>query len=347
MIQQLLPRFQKVGVPGIPLSDVQKVAIRSFNEGAYEYMGNPCVCGSTKPFKLTASDRYGLSVDTHLCFNCGVIRTSPCLTEESLSRFYKTDYLGIYETTDVSIDKRFAEQKVCGEKRLDFMKDYLPATPIVFDVGCHTGGVLMAFKNAGARCYGCDLTSSGFQPGQDAGLTLIEGDESSLRQYGPADLIILSHVLEHLPHPRKTLASMYSLLKVSGLLYIELPGVFEFHLRDIGMMRFLQNAHLFHFTRGTLRNTLAGSGFAFVKGDQCIHTLFRRQEPPRTNSYYYIPGSTGLKRVRVYPPLILAYIILVEQMYRSGLLTWYQKLRKVARRGVRHGIADLYRWIRK
>ena len=92
----VLSRFKEPGKPSIPLAPSQIEGIREYVEqcanGAYSFVRVPCLCGSNRSYCIGLNDRYGLSVESHLCMRCGILRTNPRLTEESLNKFYTELY---------------------------------------------------------------------------------------------------------------------------------------------------------------------------------------------------------------------------------------------------------------
>jgi hypothetical protein len=102
------------------------------------------------------------------------------------------------------------------------------------------------------------------------------------------------------------------------------------------MMRYLQNAHLYHFTLGTLTDLLASEGFTLVKGDQEIGAFFQKVTKPS--------GSYPRRPVRLF--FLLLYIFAVEILYRTYLLKPFIVVRNFVRRGIRHMLRDSVRWIR-
>ena len=66
----------------------------------------------------------------------------------------------------------------------------------VLDVGCSSGGMLQIFKEAGYDVTGMDYDKDRVAYGVKKGLNLFEGDAFDVE--GKFDLIIYSHVLEHI-----------------------------------------------------------------------------------------------------------------------------------------------------
>ncbi len=283
------------------LNNPQLNAIKKFKQkiknGDYLFEKVPCLCGEKEGVIIATRDRYGLSVPTHLCNRCGIMWTSPRLNESSLKKFYENDYRPIYVGSPQAPDSFFREQTKHGEKIYNFICKHIESESHsqlkVFDIGCGAGGTLLPFKNNGWLTFGCDLGSDYLKRGREEGLILENGDATSLSRYGPANLVILSHVLEHFPHPLESINQISELLNEDGYLYIEVPGIFNIHRTYGDILLFLQNAHLYHFTLFTLSSLMSRAGFKIIMGDQIICALFQKtkeniENENQKNEYYRI-----------------------------------------------------------
>jgi SAM-dependent methyltransferase len=285
--QLLLRRFQSLAEPAENLNALQRTSLQQFEAKIeaqeFEFESVPCLCGSTHSQLLAQVDRYALSVKTHLCQDCGMMWTSPRMTERSLVKFYDEDYRSIYVGAPQAPDDFFAEQIDHGCRIRDYVVTEVTCTDqtIVFDVGCGAGGILMPFYQAGCRTFGCDLGSDYLQRGRAEGLCLEQGDVNVLVPQGKANLVVLSHVLEHFADPVKSLHDIANAIEDGGYLYIELPGVLQIYETYGDLLLFLQNAHLYHFTLKTLTQLLRSVGFELVKGDEQIKALFRKVTAPQ------------------------------------------------------------------
>ena len=319
--------------PVLRLNDTQRDRVHRVLEkirtGTYVLQDAACTCGETDAGILIAKkDRYGLPVETRLCRGCGVLRTSPRFDSGSLVRFYEDDFRPMYDPgfggDAPDLPRLFGAEALRGRFVRDFVRPYTGKRqgPVVFDVGCGLGGVLLPFVEDGWTGYGCDLDGESLAYGRTRGLTLVKGRLQDLAgKYGEADLIVMSHVLEHIESPPEFLAEVNRALKEDGLLYIELPGVFHIHRAYGDIMAFLQNAHLYHFSLKTLTDLATGKGFRLVRGSEHVHALFRKdggsRGPPRGSAgYYYIK--------------ILIYLMGIAVAYRvvhmKGVQTIYRKL---------------------
>ena len=101
---------------------------------------------------------------------------------------------------------------------------------------------------------------------------------------GKADLIIYNHVLEHVLNPVEELKLARTALSDEGLLYIAVPGIkWLYFSYDMNFLKFIQNAHVWHFSLTTLKNLCGVSGFRLLHGDEKIRIIAM---PSKTLSNY-------------------------------------------------------------
>lgn len=308
----MFERLHNISTPILKLSLKQEKALSAFRnkieQGEYLFEDRPCLCGDTGGYLIAKRDRYALNVNTWLCRKCGLMRTSPQLTNESLKKFYEDDYRAIYVGDEKASDEFFKEQVFRGASVFSFIKSNIDfkSTLKVFDIGCGAGGILVPFRDAGFTTFGCDLGRKYLEFGKAQGLALVHGEAASLTEHAPADLVLLNHVLEHIKDPLGFLKSIRGLLSDYGYLYIEVPGILNVHNAYKGdLLMFLQNAHLYHFTLGTLIPLLSEAGFELVKGDQLLRAIFKKKEKIHKSSkneyhkvllyLYYLEVSRKLK----------------------------------------------------
>jgi len=170
--------------------------------------------------------------------------TNPRMSEESLNMFYEVDYRPIYVGKTRALNDFFLNQVQHGKNIYKFVTQHVTTYSEqklkVFDIGCGAGGTLVTFLESGWSAFGCDIGEEYLRRGIDEGLVLEYGDVVTLAKYGPANLIILSHVLEHFPYPLLSLQQIAQVLLDDGYIYIELPGIFSIHKTYGDTMLFLQ-----------------------------------------------------------------------------------------------------------
>jgi 2-polyprenyl-3-methyl-5-hydroxy-6-metoxy-1,4-benzoquinol methylase len=282
VINLLFSRHYYIDKPVIHLNANQAIALselqKKFWNGSYSFEATSCLCGQEVSVLIAKRDRYALPINTWLCRSCGTMWTNPRMTKDSLEKFYEDDYRPLYVGEKQAPDEFFLDQIKHGEKIFAFVSSCVPekSKMTVFDIGCGAGGTLIPFQKAGWSSYGCDVGQEYLLRGKSEGLTLEHGEAITLAQYGPADLIILSHVLEHFPSPSESLHQLSSMLANYGYLYIELPGIFAIRETYGDTLLFLQNAHLYHFTLTTLSALLSRVGYKLIKGNESIQALFQK-----------------------------------------------------------------------
>jgi SAM-dependent methyltransferase len=116
------------------------------------------------------------------------------------------------------------------------------------------------------------------------GVELLEGGiEAALSLERRFDMVIMSHVFEHLPDLPAAMRELSRLLAADGLLYIEALGIFSVHRRfhyRCDWVSFVTHAHLHHFSMAGLANVLRSGGFKLVSGNEEVEAVFRMAEPP-------------------------------------------------------------------
>lgn len=111
------------------------------------------------------------------------------------------------------------------------------------------------------------------------------------------NLIIYSHVLEHVLLPNDELRKVYNILPDAGLLYMEVPGVKNLmNSYEIDFLQFLQNAHTYHFTLKSLTNLLGRNAFELLVGNETINSVFRKVE----NGYSFTEIENEYSSVMAY-----------------------------------------------
>jgi SAM-dependent methyltransferase len=238
------------------------------------------LCANSELQKLAEQDRYGLSMTVKICINCGLILTSPRMTQQSYNKFYNAEYRPLYEGEDNATHRSFQLQYNRGAGIVGYIQRFLPKPPeetLVLEVGCGSGGVLAAFRQQGYRVKGIDLGEEHLKYGvKQHNLDLTVGTLADLELSIAPDLVVYSHVFEHILDLATELELANQVLSDEGCLFIEVPGV-KFIQFSYGsdFLRLLQNAHTFHFSLQSLTNVLLRNGFAKVAGNESIQALFR------------------------------------------------------------------------
>lgn len=282
-------RFSEAESPPIPLNQMSEserlLVLRKIRNGDYQAKGRPCRLCNGREFRVLAEqDRYAFPVQTTICNQCGLVQTNPDFRHEDYVDFYTKHYRRLYIADLVGEPQDFFQEEFWrGQQIFGFLKQRVSfgKSPIVLEVGCGAGGILHAFRERGFEVLGTDYGAENLAYGRMRGIDIREGDLFSLKLDRQPDLIIYSHVLEHVYDPNLELARVRELLAPNGYLYIEVPGI-KATRANVFQGDFLQMfhiAHIYNFTLATLTNLLAKNGFELIGGTEEIRSVFRKGEP--------------------------------------------------------------------
>jgi len=251
------------------------------------------LCASADFDPVAEKDRYGIPVTTVLCRQCGFVYRRRRMAMNCAARFYNDYYKGLFKGK-VDPERYFANQQSHGLFIYDFVREFLPRGGFVVEYGCGPGGILSVFRDKGFEVCGYDLDES-YSQYQIAGKPeIITGGLDRLSHIErTADVIILSHVLEHTYQPEEVLRECRRILTDGGILYIEVPGLRNFHQGHYSLCGCLEShpyrmdllkeivlAHNFEFDLDTLGFFLRRSGFEVLRSTELIRTVSRKSKSP-------------------------------------------------------------------
>jgi len=185
------------------------------------------------------------------CSNCGNIITLPVPTAELLEKIYSETYLYPVHRAAMS-EKRFRSKSMAGYIKA-LRKPSKQAT--ILEAGCMYGYLLQELKD--------DYTVKGIEIGSEAvdycrknGLDVTDISlEDYLRNDSTFDIIILSHVFEHLLHADGVFEKLLSRLNDDGMLVISVPNSDSICRKFFGRYWgwWQVPVHINHFSKSALR----------------------------------------------------------------------------------------------
>ncbi|MFM5906964.1 MAG: class I SAM-dependent methyltransferase [Novosphingobium sp.] len=208
------------------------------------------------------------------CTGCGLKRTSPRPTPDTIGFYYPSDY-GAYVDpravtplgTGTGLKARFlARLKRVFDTRAHAMPDLPPGR--LLEVGCATGAFMKEMADAGWDVEGVEFSSEAASTARSLGFPVTTGALETIDL--PAenyDLITAWMVLEHLHQPVDVLAKMRKWIRPDGRLVISVPdaGGIEFRLFKSDWYALQLPTHLFHYDPANLDRLLARCGWKVVR----------------------------------------------------------------------------------
>jgi len=268
----------------IPLNSLQQAVVKQIQDkvaaGYYRLEAHPCrLCNGTQFERIAEYDRYGLYAPMEICRACGLIQANPMMTLESYAGFYSEEYRQLNEGKIHGAPSLFRRQYMRGKFIYSYIIRYLKqitTKPFVLEIGCSAGGILKAFEEMGCRVCGIDLDRESIELGQkEHNLDLRYGTIRDLKLDRSPDLVILSHVVEHMVDPLVEMEMLHN-ISSCAYVYVAVPGlkrIHRTHFCDINLL--LQTAHTHNFSLRSLANVMSRAGYELVKGDESVRSLFK------------------------------------------------------------------------
>jgi len=198
------------------------------------------------------------------CDFCGFVYADSAVTQEDYDRFYAS--FSKYEDNRTGTG---GGETPCDARRLretaQCIAAFLPnRSARLLDIGCANGGLLARLKEMGfAHLCGFDLPASCVQNTRKLGIQALVG---SVTQHpagvGKFDLIILSHVMEHLRDLHQAVRGAERLLESGGRIYIEVPDASEYCSHVVAPFQDFNTEHINHFSMRAMENLMGLLGFS-------------------------------------------------------------------------------------
>jgi 2-polyprenyl-3-methyl-5-hydroxy-6-metoxy-1,4-benzoquinol methylase len=201
------------------------------------------------------------------CQDCSFIYADTKVTQVELDDYYSN--LSKYESKEISTGGGYNEY---DRNRLVDTAQYIASRfddkeLAIADVGCAIGGLLEQLKNEGFdNITGIDPSISCVNiTKNEKGInclhaSLFELDDS----FGKYDLVILSHVWEHILDLEAALKSIEKILKPNGCIYVECPNAMNYKNLIHAPYQEFNTEHINHFSKGSFYNFFGSRGYALM-----------------------------------------------------------------------------------
>ena len=209
------------------------------------------------------------------CCTCGLMRTNPRPTPETIGFYYPDDY-GPYLGTRVQqtglkrTSKIKSPLKTTVKRIFNFNTTALPPlTPgRLLEVGCASGAFMHQMAGQGWQVEGIEFSEKAGQAAAALGYTVHIGPLETAPEPGePFNLIVGWMVVEHLHDPVAGLRKLHKWASPGAYLVLSVPNAasFEFRLFKNRWYALQLPSHLYHYTPRTISRILKRSGWKVEK----------------------------------------------------------------------------------
>lgn len=201
------------------------------------------------------------------CSECGLMYASPRAKlpdQEEIKDYDPEVTRRARETSSDRYEKEEFQVRDYEDTRA-FLRSAYPGRGRLLEIGCSMGFLLAKFREDGWNVEGIEPNRGycefvGEYHGIKASPTILE---ESKRRANSFDVVVMLHVIEHVPDPLGTLREIYRVLKPGGTLVVETPRY------DSLMFKLLRHrersiscdGHIYFFTTDTLRALSRKAGF--------------------------------------------------------------------------------------
>ena len=244
------------------------------SEVVMEYKDCPLGCEPDDEIILTGFDRLH-----HLpgrftvvkCRHCGLMRTNPRPTLETMSFYYPEDYGPFLSTKLDNADETYSSEKTPTLKRIvkrlvRLNNQTVPDLPAgnMLEIGCASGSFLHRMASLSWSVEGLEPNSAAAYSARELGFSVYTGTlESAPERSSVYDLVVGWMVLEHLHEPVLSLQKLASWTRKDGRLVFSVPNAQSWEFRVFGNAWFALQlpTHLYYYTPETIRAVLLEGGW--------------------------------------------------------------------------------------
>jgi 2-polyprenyl-3-methyl-5-hydroxy-6-metoxy-1,4-benzoquinol methylase len=202
------------------------------------------------------------------CASCGLVQRNPQPDKDEIIARYSAVFGNDYLSYELENEAAFLklQQLALRDAKFDELEKTLfraKEPPSVIDIGCATGALLVCLRDRGWRVTGVEISPCSEYARKERRLDVrnIPLEENKFPQTH-FDVVLASHLIEHLNDPASFLTEANRVLKEGGRVFITTPNISGFQARLYGRQwRSAIFDHLYLFSVRTLSKMLKKAGF--------------------------------------------------------------------------------------
>jgi SAM-dependent methyltransferase len=248
---------------------------------ATKIVARPCpLCGSatgailhTQTFVLPAGCPLAAEYDVVSCLPCGFVYADMATPQTQFDQFYAQ--LSKYADRQTPMGGGSLSDINRAQRTATYLAQQLPDRQAhIADIGCANGTLLGVLQKLGYnRLSGVDPSPACVEniQRQYDGIDVYANNHLNLPVgLNNLDLVIMSHVLEHVRDVRPALEQIHARLGSSGCLYLEVPDAARYADFVFSPWQEFNLEHIAHFSSLSLASLLQSCGFRVRESQQTL-----------------------------------------------------------------------------
>jgi len=224
-------------------------------------------------FVLPEGHPLSAGYDIVCCPTCGFVYADTAVTQADYDAFYAR--FSKYEDRQTSSGG--GESAADADRLIQvatYLAEHVPDRRArILDLGCANGGLLKSLKAIGyTNLVGLDPSPTCVATTKALGVEAYEGSLFSMpTRLGKCDVVILSHVLEHVQAVRPAIDQLAKMTVPGGLAYIEVPDALRYAELVAAPFQDFNTEHINHFSPHSLAQLLKLCGWELkAKGSKTV-----------------------------------------------------------------------------
>jgi SAM-dependent methyltransferase len=278
-----------------------------FDSGEYRTHARSCAwCGNCSFLRVSEYDLFGLPATGSICKSCGLFGINPRLDERSSEDFFRHHFSAMLYGS-MSEDRKFNKSKKwCGTylEKLITGQQLAERGDLILDVGCGSGGVVSALREAGYDACGIDIDQYAISQGQARGLPLWHrrNKDFSPVEQKKAQIVLYVFCLEYIEDLRNELSKVHDVITPGGYLIVMGHRLYRPIIPGRSLKLSLRFYLKHYFSKEVLKNMIQSVGFCAIPEQRSLKTILQKPRVFYTcifqkSSKKYSPESARYKQI--------------------------------------------------
>ncbi len=247
----------------------------------------------------TGHDSHGRIVQ---CLGCSLVYTNPQLPAESMMSLYA-------EVQDKTYLENIDARIQTFTYNLDAIKEYLPESGRLLDVGSYCGVFLDIAKQRGYEVQGVEPSKWASDYAREAGIPTLTGNLGDLpADTKPFDVVCSWDVLEHLSDPMSDLKKINERMRMGGTFAFSTLDFGNWFPRLLGeRWPWMMDMHIYYFDQKVMKRMLENAGFRLVHNQAYCHIITLEYFLRKLDALK-VPGADALRKAVKATPLSKIFV---------------------------------------